>query len=485
MAAIAGVLGPAPPDLAETMLQALHHRGPDTLRLLKDEAFQGGVRAAELSNARGDGFAQEGRLAVLLDGDIYNARAAGESDADVALALYKEHGRGFAACLEGVFACAVIEEGGLLLARDAVGVRPLYRGTTGDGGLCFASEMKALVGLSEDVAELPPATTYSSRTGLAGYLPRYPEIAISESFDEAAQALRGQLTRAVQRRLADGAVGACLLSGGLDSSIIAAVAHALGADVPLVTVGMEGAPDLENARIMAEHLGIEHHVLLYDAAQIRQAVPRALWMLESFDEDCVSGAISNLFASAKARELTGCILSGEGGDELFGGYLLLKDLPTDAERLGMMRRLIEIAYNTAVQRLDRAMMGNAIHYRTPFIDTEVIALALHLPVPWKVHRGEDGRLVEKYILREAFKDLLPEAIHRREKLRLSAGTGTDSLMDEVAGGAGASELDEASRRTAEGYTLNSPKELWYYRLFKERFPAPCFERLVGRWDPGK
>jgi asparagine synthase (glutamine-hydrolysing) len=106
-------------------------------------------------------------------------------------------------------------------------------------------------------------------------------------------------------------------------------------------------------------------------------------------------------------------------------------------------------------------------------------------VPWKIHRGEDGRLVEKYILREAFKDLLPEAICRREKLRFSAGTGTDSLMDEVAGHAGASELDEASRRTAEGYTLNSPKELWYYRLFKERFPAPCFERLVGRWDPGK
>lgn len=485
MAAIAGVLGPAPPDLAETMLQALHHRGPDTLRLHRDEPFQGGVRAAELSNVRGDGFAQEGRLTVLLDGDIYNARAAGESDAEVALGLYKKHGRTFAAYLEGVFAGAVHDGGKLLLARDGVGVRPLYWGTTGGGGLCFASEMKALVGVSDDVRELPPATTYSSETHLAGYLAQHPPVSVPETLAEGAGALRECLTAAVQRRLEDGAVGACLLSGGLDSSIIAAVAHELGGDVPLITVGMAGAPDLENARIVAEHLGMEHHVLLYDAEQIRESVPRAVWMLESFDEDCVSGAISNLFASAKAREFTNCILSGEGGDELFGGYHLLKDLPTDAERLRMMQRLIEIAYNTAVQRLDRAMMGNGIHYRTPFIDTEVIALALHLPVRWKIHRAEDGRAIEKYILREAFKDLLPEVICRREKLRFSAGTGTDGLMDEVAGHAGASELDETSRRTGEGYTLSSPKELWYYRLFKERFPAACFERLVGRWDPGK
>ncbi len=455
------------------------------MRLHVNEDIQAGVRASKLSTARGDGFAQADGYTVLFDGEVYNARAAGESDAEVALRLYREYGRTFASHLEGVFACAVHDGDGLLLARDAVGVRPMYWGTTGDGGLCFASEMKALVGVSQDVSELPPGTTCSSKSGLADYLPRYPSVPMKESFAEGVKMLRGCLMRAVERRLQDGAVGACLLSGGLDSSIIAAVAHELGADMPLVTVGTERAPDLENARIMAEHLGMEHHVLLYDAEQIRESVPKAVWMLESFDEDCVSGAISNLFASAKAREFTNCILSGEGGDELFGGYHLLKDLPTDAERLTMMRRLIEIAYNTAVQRLDRAMMGNGIHYRTPFIDTEVIALALHLPVRWKIQRAEDGRAIEKYILREAFKDLLPEVIYRREKLRFSAGTGTDNLMDEVAGSAGASELDEASRRTSEGYTLSSPKELWYYRLFKERFPAPCFERLVGRWDPGK
>ncbi len=486
MAGIAGVLGAVPkPGLAEKMLQAIEHRGPDRLRLRQSARIDAGVRASGLSAARGDGFAQADGIAILFDGEVYNDRAPGESDADVALELYRKYGRTFAAHLEGVFACAVHDGDTVLLARDAVGVRPMYWGTTAEGGFCFASEMKALVGVSQAVAELPPATTYSSRTGLASYLPRYPSVSMPESVAEGATMLRTCLTRAVERRLADGAVGACLLSGGLDSSVISAIARELGADVPLVTVGMEGAPDLENARIMAEHLGMEHHVLLYDAEQIRQSVPRAVWTLESFDEDCVSGAISNLFASAKAREFTNCILSGEGGDELFGGYHLLKDLPTDAARLRMMQRLIEIAYNTAVQRLDRAMMANGISYRTPFIDTDVIALALQVPVRWKIHDAGDGKLVEKYILREAFRDLLPEPICRREKLRFSAGTGTDRLMDEVAGSAGASAVDEASRRTGEGYTLNSPKELWYYKLFKERFPAPCFERLVGRWDPGK
>ena len=487
MAGIAGITGSTQQtETVEAMLKTIEHRGPDTVKVHRTEHFHGGVRASSLSAPRGDGFAQDGVVAVLFDGDIYNEREGEKSDAQVALELFKEYGRTFASHLEGVFALAIQDGDGVLLARDTVGVRPLYWGTTQAGNLCFASEAKALVGLADDVMELPPATTYCSKTGLAGYVPQYPCVSMGASFNDAVEKLRKTMMQAVARRLDDGTVGACLLSGGLDSSIIAAVVKELGADMPLITVGMEGAPDLANAKLMAEHLGMEHHVLLYDAEEIRKSVPRAIWMLESFDEDCVSGAISNLFASAKASEFTNCILSGEGGDELFGGYHLLKDLPNEAERLKMMDRLIAIAHNTAVQRLDRAMMGNSINYRTPFIDTEVIALALHIPVRWKIHDSGNGRLVEKHILREAFKDLLPETIYRREKLRFAAGTGTDNLMDDVAGKqANVAEFNEGTKTTTEGYTLNSPKELWYYKLFKEKFPAPCFERLVGRWDPGK
>jgi len=468
------------------MLGVIEHRGPDKLRVHRAEGLCVGVRASDLSEARGDGFASDGEVAVLFDGEIYNDRPKGMSDAQIALHLYQKYGRAFASHLEGVFACAVCDGDTVTLARDSVGVRPMYFGSTETGGFCFASEAKSLIGVTEDLQELPPSTTLSSASGLAGYVPQMPPVSLGECFETAKDQLFALMLQAVQRRLEDGAAGACLLSGGLDSSIIACAAHHLGAELPLITVGVEGAPDLDNARIVAEHLGLAHHVFLFDREQIRQSVPQAVWMLESFDEDCVSGAISNLFASANAKQFTNCILSGEGGDELFGGYHLLKDLPTEAERLDMMGRLIEIAYNTAVQRLDRAMMGNSINYRTPFIDTDVVAFALQLPVRWKIHDAGDGELIEKYILREAFKGLLPEPIYRRKKLRFAAGTGTDGLMDELASAERAAKnFNEHARQTAEGYQLNSPKELWYYHLFKERFPAPCFEKLVGRWDPDK
>ena len=487
MAGIAGVWGLHPQRaVTESMLAAIQHRGSDTVRFHEDDRLCAGVRASTLSEARGDGFAEDGDLRVFFDGEVYNMRLKGKSDADVVLELYGKHGKMFPAYLEGVFACAIYNGTDVILARDSVGVRPLYWGRTNKGDLCFASELKSLVGVAAEVSELLPATTFSSVSGVAECLPRFPEVSVPASFDKAAGALRECVTRGVERRLDDGAVGACLLSGGLDSSIIACVVHELGTDMPLLTVGMEGAPDLDSAALVAEHLGMEHKVFLYAAEQIAEAVPNAVRMLESFDEDCVSSAISNLFASSFASRFTNCILSGEGGDELFGGYHLLKDLPNDTERLKMMQHLIKIAYNTAVQRLDRAMLGNSINYRTPFIDTDVMALALQLPVPWKVHDAGGGRLVEKYILREAFKDLLPEPVYRREKLRFSTGTGTDGQMDRVAEKeGGCADFDETSRRTSEGYCLNSPKELWYYRLFKERFPDPCFERLVGRWDPRK
>lgn len=487
MAGIAGILGQnSHTETAKQMLRTIAHRGPDETATCQVGQLALAVGAAALSAARGSGLARGGDAAVAFDGEIYNPRPQGTADAQVVLEAYRKHGRTFAAHLKGVFACAVFDGQELLLARDSVGVRPMYWGRTPNGNVAFASEAKALVGVSDNVQELPPATTWSSRSGLAAYVPQYPPTSVPSSLEEAAARLRETLTAAVARRLEDGAVGACLLSGGLDSSVIAVTAYELGARVPLVTVGLEGAPDLANARIVAEHLRAEHVVELYTPEQIGQMVPRAVWALESFDEDCVSGAVSSLFASAAASELTNCILSGEGGDELFGGYHLLKDLPTEAERLRMMGRLIEVAYNTAVQRLDRAMFANGITYRTPFIDTDLIALALQLPVSWKIHQSGSGELVEKFILREAFRDLLPGAIYRRPKLRFSAGTGTDGLMDRIAQGhVSRQDFDRAGNPTPEGYVRSSPKELWYYRLFKERFPAACFERLVGRWDPGK
>lgn len=487
MAGIVGILKPNETENVTKMLQTVRHRGEDHQDVRTAGDLTAGVCSADLSEARGTGLAEKDGAVLLIDGEIYNERQPGQSDADVALDLYRKHGRTFPGYLEGVFALALFVDGELILARDGVGVRPLYWGTTADGTLCFGSEVKSLVGLAEEIEDLPPASSYSSVSGLAGYLPHYPDANVPADFAQAVTEVRDTLIAAVQRRLEDNAVGACLLSGGLDSSIIACVAYHLGTrDIPLITVGMEGAADVVNAKLVADHLGMEHHTRLYEADEIADSVPRAVRTLESFDEDCVSGTISNLFASGKAREFTNCILSGEGGDELFGGYHLLKDLPTEGGRLNMMHRLIEVAFNTALQRLDRAMMGNGITYRTPFIDTHVISLALQLPVRWKIHQTGENTWVEKHILREAFKDLLPEKIYKRVKLRFAAGTGTDDLMDQIAEKVqDAADFNEQTRNTPGGYRLNTPKELWYYSLFKKEFPGLQFEKLVGRWDPGK
>ena len=487
MPGIAGIIGRnADAEKLTAMLKAIEHRGPDSRWAHNGAGFALGACAPALGPEKGTGHAQREAFTVLFDGEIYNERPDGKPDAEVAADLYEKHGRTFAAHLHGAFACAVYDGGRLLLARDPVGIRPLYRGCDAAGTLAFASEIKALVGRVNEVHEMLPATVFSSEAGVQPYLPVHPPVCVPDSVEEAKKALRDALFRATERRLSDGAVGGMLLSGGLDSSIIAAIANELQPGLPAFTVGVEGAPDLENAEQMARHLNVEHIVKLFGKEEVKTLIPRAVYVLESFDEDCVSGAIANLVASELAHTRTNCILSGEGGDELNGGYLLLKELPDDASRLQMMERLIAVAYNTALQRLDRAMMGNAINYRTPFLDSEVIAFCLQMPVSWKVHPAGDGRFIEKWLLREAFKDMLPEVIYRREKLRFSGGTGTDPLI-EAAGSELMSQepLTEENRQTPGGYRLNSPKEGVYYRLFKGYFPEPCFEPLVGRWDPDK
>ena len=487
MSGIAGIIGKnASSEKVARMLDTIKHRGPDGQWIGDGDSYALGVCTAALGPEKSSGQAQGRERIALFDGEIYNPRAGGDSDVEIVARAYEDYGRTFAAHLQGAFACAIWDHGKLILARDPVGIRPLYWGFDEEGTLFFASELKALVGMVCEVRELPPSTVFCPDTGIQTYLPVHPFVPVPDAVDEARGALRGLLFRATERRLSDGAVGGMLLSGGLDSSIIAAIANEIQPGLRAFTVGIEGAPDLKNAAVMAAHLGVPHEVELFGAEEIKTLIPEAVYALESFDEDCVSGTIANLVASRWAHTHTNCILSGEGGDELNGGYLLLKELPDDEARRQMMEKLIAVAYNTALQRLDRAMMCNSINYRTPFLDSEVIAFCLQLPVSWKVHDVGGGHLVEKWLLREAFKDMLPEEIYRREKLRFSGGTGTDALIEEKGDEIVPPEkMVEGMTHTSGGYRLNSPKESYYYRLFQERFPGPHFESLVGRWDPDK
>lgn len=484
MSGIAGVFGKAADaELTTRMLDKLTHRGPDKVEIVEGPGYVVGCCEQGLGARASRALAYDERVALAVDGLIDNERPADVPDVEVLKDLYHRDGHALGPSIDGTFALAVAREGELFLLRDHVGARSLFYGER-DGVTCFASELKALSGLVDEVTELPAGRMYSTRDGLRDYAPFVPEVPDAERPEQAKRVLRDLLIRATEAQMADGAVGGSGMSGGLDSSVIAAIAVQIQPDLPLFTVGIEGSEDLENARRMAAHLGAQkrHHVLKATEEDVENLVRDAIYFLESFEEDCVSGTIANLLTSSLAAEHTNCSLSGEGSDELFGGYHLLKTIPDPVGRQRMMERLVAIAWNTALRRLDRGWMAHSVQYRTPFLDNRVIAFSRKIPVEWKIHGPEQ---TEKWIVREAFRDLLPREIADRRKLRFAAGAGVDDLMDRIAARhVRDTELQDAPL-SAGGYALSSPKELWYYRIFREHFPSPGFESQVARWDPHK
>jgi asparagine synthase (glutamine-hydrolysing) len=237
---------------------------------------------------------------------------------------------------------------------------------------------------------------------------------------------------------------------------------------------------------MAQYLGLEHHTYEITDDDITSLIPEAVWYMETFDEDCVSGAIANFYTSKMIASFSNCILVGEGADELFGGYFReLKDIPDRNQKEEIAKKLVRIAYNTALRRLDRGWFSNSVSYRTPYLDPEVVAFSNKIPMDLKLYydRGK-AREIEKWILREAFRDWLPEEIADRPKLRFAGGTGVDDLMDELTSDKVTEEDFRNNPKTDSHLTLNSPKELYYYRLFREHYPQE-YESLVVRWDPFK
>jgi asparagine synthase (glutamine-hydrolysing) len=372
----------------------------------------------------------------------------------------------------------------VILARDHVGARPLFFGQN-DSTFYFSTEMKALKDhVQFNIQELPPGHIFSSKKGLKPFDAFSPDVPEPGDLKDAARILRELLVEAVRRRMDD--VNAVSLSGGLDSSIIAAIAKEFNPNLHLFTGTVQKAPgpDLENAKLMAEFLGLEHHIYEITDEDILNFLPEAVWYLESFDEDCISGIISNYFVSREVKAYSNAVLVGEGADELFGGYRMVLKNPkvkSDEQRERLAQKLLDIAYNTALRRLDRAWMANAVIYKTPFLDTRVVAFARNIPMAWKIY-GE--KQTEKFILREAFRDMLPEKIANREKLRFAMGTGMDDVMDEVVSNIIDPEEFKHRPKASYGLPFASFKELYYYDEFLQLFP-PSYEQQTVRWDPFK
>jgi asparagine synthase (glutamine-hydrolysing) len=485
----AGVIGSGHEATVARMLDTIDHRGR---HLAIDSESDGrvvgfvAVRSPEgtdeaVAMAEGDG------RAVAAGGEIYNADelwlGLGEAPdeeaslSELTLALYRMYGQEALAKLNGSFAAVVIDGDRVILARDPLGHSPLYWGQ-GPGGLFFASEMKALRQATSDINVVPPGNLVfhdgEVRRFGAGRVPEVLDIDTQGAVRE----VRALLEQAVERRTADLDEVGVWLSGGIDSSAVAAVAARHGRRVHTFSCGAEGAPDLVAARTVAEHLGTRHHEMVVGHAEVARAIPDVVYHLESFDAPLVRSSVANFVTARAAGEEVPVILSGEGGDELFGGYSHFKELDAETLRDSMIASQ-EALHDTAFQRVDRMAGAAATRSRVPFADPDLVAFANSLPAHHKI-RG-DAR-VEKWVLREAVRDLLPSEITWRPKDKFWSGSGVGRLVAEVAGAqVSAGDFETAAGERADN-GIRSREEFHFYREFRRSFPERAAAECVGRTD---
>jgi len=372
----------------------------------------------------------------------------------------------------GHYAQAQAMHGQLVLIRDPLGVAPLYYGHTADGVPCFASEVKALMNVTGSVTEMPPGSFYDGQR-LVPHFRLQPGPQAKESAEQIAVELGVRLGAAVEKCV-DAEIFGAWLSGGLDSSALVALARPRAKTLHTFAGGVAGAPDLEFARAVAEFVGTTHHETIVALPDMLRILPEVIYHLESFDALLVRSSLINFMVGRQAAEYVPAVLSGEGGDELFAGYEYLKDLAREQlalELLDITGRL----HNTALQRVDRCASAHGLVAHTCFLDPQVVDLALRIPVEFKL-RGT----VEKWILRQALKGLLPESVLERSKSKFWQGAGVGELLAENADRTITDADFRKERQLPNGWTLCTKEELTYYRLFKERFGAVANLDWMGR-----
>ena len=475
MAGLVGISTAEHSEFVETGLKLVRHRGGAGQSICSlDHAVLGQVwpRAHECFAAGA------GDYPAALDGEIHNwtEMSAGSICPLEAIATaYDNRGPEFVSDIDGPFALAIATSDTIFLARDSVGKSPLYLGTN-NGTVCFASEMKALFDFEGDISEFRPGHYWTPGTGFVRFADISPQETVSHSADEVAEELRSRLVASVMKRVTGGEVGAWL-SGGIDSASLTALARRQLPRLKTFAVGVEDAPDLEYARAVSAFVDTEHHERICALPEMLAVLPAVIYHLESFDALLVRSSITNFLVGRLASDHVPAVLSGEGGDELFGGYAYLKDLePSELpeELVDITKRL----HNTALQRVDRCSASHGLVARTAFLDQDVLDYALQIPPSMKVHG--DSVKVEKWILRRAMDGLLPEEVLTRTKAKFWQGAGVGEQLHAHAEEMISEAEFAAERDLGDGVVLNTKEELLYYRIFKSLFGSDVDATLVGR-----
>jgi len=491
MCGIAGIIGSVDGPLVGNMLRSLGHRGPDGNGVKElERATLGHTRLSILDLAGGHQPMGADGAWITYNGEIYNYRELrraylpdlsmkGHSDTEVLLHLYKNMGPWMVDHLDGMFAFALYYKGDWFLARDPLGIKPLYYSET-PYGMAFASEIKALGPLGFPIKEFPPGCSYHSGLGWRTY---YDLRAGIRKFDgdqiSAHELIRDTLAKAVSKRLlADVPVGVCL-SGGLDSSIIAALANEETKHLHSFVVGMSGAEDLAAARCMADYLGNQHHERVFTEAEMIAHLPDVIHALETFDPALVRSSLPNYFLAELASDYVKVMLTGEGADELYGGYDYMSQYETATSLQAELLYTTDALHNTNLQRADRLSMVMGVEARVPFLDKTSVSLALGLPADWKLHQGRSP----KHLLREAFRTRIPSAIVDRPKLKFSAGAGSADILRACSERlVSDQDLSREQQRLRKewNYGLQNKEALYCYRILRERMEDSWIFPTLGQ-----
>ena len=485
------------------MSKKLRHRGPDWSGIYSDEkSILAHERLAIVDPASGQQplFSEDKKLVLAANGEIYNHRELRKqfhgtynfqtaSDCEIILALFKEKGVDFIDDLNGIFGFALydVEKDEYFIARDHMGIIPLYIGWDQNGTFYVASELKALEGVCAKIELFPPGHYMSSRDGkfVKWYNREWTDYDAVKDNETSIAEVKQALEDAVHRQLMSDVPYGVLLSGGLDSSVTSAIAkkyaqkrvesddtsEAWYPQLHSFSVGLEGSPDLAAAQKVADYIGTIHHEIKFTIQEGLDAIKDVIYNIETYDITTIRSS-TPMYLMARVIKSMGIkmVLSGEGADEIFGGYLYFHKAPNAQEFHEETVRKLDKLHMYDCLRANKSLMAWGIEGRVPFLDKEFMDVAMRLNPQDKMINGER---MEKWIIRKAFEDMLPESVAWRQKEQFSDGVGyswIDTLKEVVDKEVSDEQLANAKFR----FPIQTPqnKEEFYYRsIFEDHFPS--------------
>ena len=494
-------------ELVKHLSKRMSHRGPDEsdIHITENGHFLAHERLSIVDLHTGIQPIQGTSTAWMVhNGEIYNHQKLRDtilrnhsfrttSDSEVIVHLYEEFGYDFCNLLDGMFAFVVIDGDDYIAARDPLGIKPLYYGIDERGRKYFSSEMKTIADQCTTFSTFPPGHIYTEKTGFVKYYQPEWEDASKAVEEVDYKEIRKKLTKAVKKRLMADVPFGVLLSGGLDSSLTSSIACRLlegtGQKIHSFSIGLDAnSPDTKAARKVAEFIGTEHHEIHFTIEQGIEILEKLIWHLETYDVTSIRASTPMYFLSKAITEKgIKMVLSGEGADEIFGGYLYFRNAPSAAEFQQETIDRVQKLSTADLLRADKSTMAHGLEARVPFLDKKFLELAIKIKPEEKQPKTYNG--VEKYILRKAFdtpkKPYLPDEVLWRQKEQFSDGVGynwIDTLIEHCT-----SQVTDAEFETAaQLFPYNTPttKEAFFYRsIFHKFYPQNSAAETVRKWIP--